>query len=165
MVTRSVSAREIATSALTMGITAGLRSMMPLAMLALRRDQAPGGARWENWPVLKSGLGRGILVAAGAGELVADKLPATPSRLMPLPLLGRMTLGGVAGAAIGSEAPEAEPVLVGTIFGIIGGALGSYAGYYIRQAVVKKTGLPDLVIALGEDALAVALAAYATKPG
>jgi uncharacterized membrane protein len=153
----------LATRALTIGMVAGLRSMTPLAILALRRDSSPASARWRDWPVLNSGKGRGGLIMSGLGETVGDKLPTAPSRLKPLPLTGRMVFGGVAGAAISSESKGTQPILIGALIGAFGGLLGSFAGYHIRHAIVSGTKLPDLIVALGEDAIAIALAAHATK--
>ncbi len=153
----------LATRALTIGVVAGLRSMTPLAILALRRDSTPSNARWRDWPVLNSGKGRGGLIVSGLGEVVGDKLPATPSRLKLLPLMGRMTFGGVAGAAIGSESNGTQPMLIGALIGAIGGLMGSFAGYHVRHAIVSGTKIPDLVVALGEDAIAIALTAHATR--
>lgn len=150
---------------LTIGVVTGLRSMTPFAMLALRQSQASGNARWAQWPVLRNGIGKGVFVAAGLGELVGDKLPNTPSRLAPLPLVGRMTIGAIAGAAIGSEGKGSQPIVRGAVLGAFGGLVGSFAGYHLRHAIVEKSGLPDLVVALGEDAIAISLAAEATMQG
>ncbi len=163
MTNKNMSSLPLATRALTIGVVVGLRSMTPLAILALRRDSSPASARWRDWPVLNSGKGRGGLIMTGLGETVGDKLPTAPSRLKPLPLTGRMVFGGVAGAAIGSESKGTQPMLIGALIGAIGGLLGSFAGYHIRHAIVSGTKLPDLVVALGEDAIAIALAAHATK--
>ena len=152
----------LALRALTIGVVAGLRSMTPLAMLAFRQPHAPRNARWAHWPILRNGLGRGVLIAGALGEFVGDKLPSTPSRLEPFPLTGRMALGAVAGAAIGSEGKGSQPIMLGAVLGAVGGLVGAFAGYHVRHAVVENTGLPDLVVALGEDAITIALAAQAT---
>ncbi|HWV36249.1 MAG TPA: DUF4126 family protein [Thermomicrobiales bacterium] len=149
--------------ALTLGIVAGLRSQMPMAALALRRGNAPASAGWREWPILRSKPGRIALVAAGAGETVGDKLPVTPSRLEPKALLGRIAFGGLAGAAIGSEARGTRPLLAAILLGAFGSVIGSFAGYHVRRKLGQWTGLPDPVVALGEDATAIALAAHATR--
>ncbi|HEU0163669.1 MAG TPA: hypothetical protein VFQ54_01420 [Thermomicrobiales bacterium] len=154
---------EIAKRAYTFGIVAGLRSLTPLALLAFRRNQAPDSAGWKNWPVLSSDRGRKILLAAAAGELIMDKLPNTPSRLKPLSLFGRVTLGSIAGAAIGSEAEGGGEVLPGAIAGAAGGLVGSFGGFLVRKVLTKVFRLPDKLVALSEDGVAIAAAAHVTR--
>jgi uncharacterized membrane protein len=154
---------ENAKRAYTFGIAAGLRSMTPLAMLAFRRNQAPDSAGWKNWPVLNSDRGRKILLLAAAGELVMDKLPNTPSRLKLVPLLGRITLGSIAGAAIGSEEDGGGEILPGAIAGAAGGLVGSFGGFLVRKVLTKVFRFPDKLVALTEDGVAIATAAHVTK--
>lgn len=139
------------------GFDAGLRSLTPLAILALRQPDAPRSAGWKRWYPMRHGWSRTMLAASGAGELVLDKLPQTPSRINPGPLAGRAVLGGVAGAAIASTRHGAGAYLVGIATGALGAIAGSYAGYHARNGIEEQTGLPDLVVGLGEDALAFAL--------
>lgn len=60
------------------GFDAGLRSQMPLAILALRQPDAPRIAGWARWYPMRHGWGRAALVAAGVGELarLAEMVPA-----------------------------------------------------------------------------------------
>lgn len=139
------------------GFDAGLRSLTPLAVLALRQPDAPRSAGWKRWYPMRHGWSRATLIASGASEMIADKLPVTPSRLDPGPLAARALLGGVAGAAIASTRHGAGAYLVGIATGALGAVAGSYAGYHARNGIEEQTGLPDLVVGLGEDALAFAL--------
>ena len=140
-----------------LGVLSGARSMTPLAMLALSRDRSSLDGAWKDWPVLRSPAGRLALVLAAAGELVADKLPMTPARTNPGPLLGRIGTGAIAGAAIATVAGR-DGWKGGVLLGAIGGAVGSYAGTWLR-AGGAATGLPDAVFALIEDAATIACAA------
>ena len=129
--------------AAVLGVTAGLRAMTPLAALALRgRVPGPPALRW-------------VLLAAAAGELVGDKLPMTPARTSPPALVGRLGSGAIAGALVAGPA--------GAAIGAVAAGLGSYAGQYGRAALGGKTGLPDPLIAVGEDKLAVGLAYLGTR--
>lgn len=145
------------------GFDAGLRSLMPLAILALRQPQAPRIAGWRRWYPMRHGWCRAALVTAGAGELVGDKLPMTPSRIEPGALAARATMGGIAGLAIASTRHGAPAYLVGLVVGALGAIAGSYAGYHARKAVVAQTGLPDPVVAAGEDAMAIVLGWATTR--
>jgi len=150
----------------TLGFVAGLRSMTPFALLsaASQRQGSPAGfAAMQPAPLglLRS---RGTLVVTGlaaAGELVGDKLPMVPSRLQTGPFIGRLVIGGLAGAAVGADA-RLNPI----VCGILGGgaaAAGSYAGASYRKAAAGATGVPDVVWALLEDATALGLGYTALK--
>lgn len=147
----------LVTRAALLGFDAGLRSMTPLAILALRQPDAPRIAGWKRWSPMRHGWSRAALVAAGLGEVVADKLPETPSRIKPGPLAGRAVMGGIAGLAIASTHHGAPAYLAGATIGAAGAITGSYAGYHVRKAIVEQTSLPDPVVALSEDAIAIAL--------
>jgi uncharacterized membrane protein len=134
----SATLRPLVEAAL-LGALSGSRSATPLAVLALHHDSAEARGSWQRWALFRSPVGRGVAVAAGAGELVGDKLPATPSRVGAGPLFGRATSGAV----------------VGAVAGALGALAGSWLFYVARKAVVEKTGLPDLVVALVEDAVAI----------
>ena len=60
-------------------------------------------------------------------------------------------MGGLAAHAI------VEPVAGGVIFGVVGALIGTYGGYRVRMYWAKSLGR-DLPAALGESALALALA-------
>jgi uncharacterized membrane protein len=139
------------------GVLAGARSMTPLATLAVLRDRRSLEGAWQEWPVLRSPAGRVALVLAAVGELVGDKLPMTPPRTKPFPLLGRIGTGAVAGAALGTLGGP-DGWRRGAVLGAVGGVVGSYAGLYLRRGGAA-TGLPDLVFALVEDAATIACAA------
>lgn len=155
--------RSILLRALIFGFATGLRSMTAGAVLAWHRGEAPRSAGWKNWPLLRSAWGRRALIAAGIGEVIGDKLPATPSRLEPAPLGGRIAFGALAGAALGTEGRGKVTIIRCAIAGGVGGAAGTYGGYHARKAVVEATGMPDPVVAVAEDAIAVTLATTAVR--
>jgi uncharacterized membrane protein len=86
-------------------------------------------------------------------ELVMDKLPSTPSRLRPAGLIGRTISGVLCGGCLayaGGQSP-----LLGAVAGIAGAIAGAFAGNRIRASLVKALKVPDFVIALLEDAVAI----------
>jgi uncharacterized membrane protein len=87
-------------------------------------------------------------------ELVVDKLPNTPARTAPVGLIARIVLGGASGLALATGAGIS--VSPAGVIGSIGAIAGAFGGYHIRRAVVLKTHLPDLVVAIAEDAIAIA---------
>jgi uncharacterized membrane protein len=144
--------------ALCLGITAGMRSQTPGAVLAWRQPDAPRTAGWRSWPILRNAWGRRGLMLAGAGELVGDKLPSTPNRTDPGALTGRLLFGALAGLAIGSEGNGRGALVTGGIAGMAGAAIGTFGGYRARKGLVDITGLPDPAVAVVEDLAAISLA-------
>ncbi len=94
-----------------------------------------------------------VLTALAIAELVIDKLPKTPSRKTSGPLIGRLVLGGLSGAAL-CVAANQSPAL-GAALGGLGGVAGTFLGYELRTRLVKALKVPDSVIALLEDVVAV----------
>jgi uncharacterized membrane protein len=93
-----------------------------------------------------------IMSALAIGELIADKLPKTPSRKAPPGFIARILTGGLSGAALGATSAS---WVVGLWAGVIGAVAGTLGGYELRVRLVKATGGKDLPIALLEDAIAI----------
>jgi uncharacterized membrane protein len=86
-------------------------------------------------------------------ELVTDQLPSTPARTKPAGLIPRILLGGLCGAAAASAGGQS--LALGAVLGAVGGIIGAFAGYEVRTRLVKALGVPDFVIAVVEDAVAI----------
>lgn len=141
-----------------LGVVAGMRSQLPLALLSLAAHQREANQR--NLPeILSSPKITALLLANAAGEIVVDKLPFTPSRLMPGSLIVRAGTGGLAGALL-ARGTGVKPVLGATV-GSLSALAGSFAGYYVRAGLVGATGLPDPVFAVIEDVTAIATGSHA----
>lgn len=148
--------------ALALGVVTGMRSQLAAALLAWRQTRGDLPEPVEG----PAGLFRrrpavGMLMLA-AGEIVADKLPRTPSRLDTGPFLGRLGLGATAGAGIAAAYDRSR--LAGGALGVAGAALGSWAGARYRAALAERSQVPDAVWAALEDATAIALGIAATRP-
>jgi uncharacterized membrane protein len=139
---------EVLLRAAVLGAATGLRSTVALAALVLRGGDGLPAA-------LRHPAARPVAVAASGGELVTDKLPGTGSRLAPLSLAGRVTCAGLAAAVLaraGRQAPV-PAVLVAAAAALAAAKVGHDA----RAALGRR--LPDPVVAVAEDALAIGLAA------
>jgi uncharacterized membrane protein len=86
-------------------------------------------------------------------EFVADQLPSTPSRTAPVGLSARVLMGGLCGATVGVAGGAS--IALGIVVGVLGALAGTYGGYYARTRSVKALGVPDVVIAVIEDIVAI----------
>jgi uncharacterized membrane protein len=138
--------------AFLIGLFAGLRSLTAPAItswaarLGWLKLQSP-----LSW--LASPLAVGFFTLLALAELVADKLPNTPSRTAPPGLIARILLGGFSAACVAMAGGQS--ILVGTLLGIVGALVGCFGGYQLRTGLVKALGTPDIVIALLEDVIAM----------
>jgi len=139
--------------AFLIGVIAGLRSMTAPAVVSW--GARLGWLHLEGTPLafLGSPITSYILSALALGELIADKLPTTPSRKTLAPFMGRIGTGALSGAAIGAASGG---LLGGLIAGALGGAFGTLGGYEFRSRLVKAIGGKDLPVAILEDVIAIA---------
>ncbi|MDI1463594.1 DUF4126 family protein [Catellatospora sp. KI3] len=152
---------------LALGVATGMRSQLGLAALAVAMRKGPRDVNTlVRKQVLASPVLKRTLLATAAGELVADKLPTTPSRLKRGPLLARLALGGVAGAVLGlAEEKSVLAAVTGAALGTMGAGIGAYGGYHLRAALDRHTNVPDKYWAVAEDITAIGLAAFAVAAG
>jgi len=143
-----------------LGVVTGLRSQLGLAALAW--SEPASGRETRALRLLRSTPGRGLTSAGAAAELVADKLPSTPSRLDPQNMAFRLLAGAGVGA-LAANSTDRRTVGVASAVGLAGAAVGTYAGAYYRKLLPARTRTPDLLWAVGEDAVAAGLAATAIK--
>ncbi|MEO8601233.1 MAG: DUF4126 family protein [bacterium] len=138
--------------ALLIGVFAGVRSLTAPAVTAwaIRLGWLPvgGGLAWLGG--LPSVI---ILTVLALGELIADKLPTTPSRTSPPGLIARAVMGALAGACVASAGGSAA--VAGAVLGLIGGIVGCFAGYAARTRLVRALGTPDFYVAILEDVVAI----------
>jgi len=143
-----------------LGVVTGLRSQLGLAALAW--SEPASGRETRALRLLRSTPGRGLTSVGAAAELVADKLPSTPSRLDPQNMAFRLLAGAGVGA-LAANSTDRRTVGVASAVGLAGAAAGTYAGAYYRKLLPARTRTPDLLWAVGEDAVAAGLAATAIK--
>ncbi len=138
--------------AFLIGVVAGLRAMTAPAVVSWAARL--GWLHVENTWLAFLGYAATpyILSVLAIGELIADKLPNTPSRKAPPGFIARIVTGAVSGAAVGATGGS---WMVGLVAGVIGALAGTFGGYEFRVRLVKATGGKDLPIALLEDAIAI----------
>jgi len=140
--------------ALLIGIVAGLRTMTAPAAVSwaaysgwLNLDKtalAFLSYAWTPW----------ILTLLALFELVADQLPTTPSRKVPMQFGARIVTGALSGAAI---AGASGSLLGGAIAGAVGAVIGTLGGAAGRTQLAATFG-HDRPAALIEDAIAIVAA-------
>lgn len=138
------------------GVATGLRSMTGVALLSRHLEGRP---MWQldsaGERALAAPAARLVLGAAAVGELVADKLPGTPSRLEPRSLVVRAVFGAVGGGVLMHR--SRKPALLGAVVGALSAVAGAAIGYHARRELVYR-GVPDAAVAVVEDLVAVAVA-------
>jgi uncharacterized membrane protein len=135
-----------------MGAIAGCRSTAaPAALSRAISDDRIEGLEDTPLAVLGSPGGSAVLRIMEIGEFLVDKLPVTPSRTSPLPLLGRTASGALVGAAL--FASEDRNPAVGGVLGAAAAVASAYAGERLRLQAAKTLGMPDPIVALLEDGL------------
>jgi uncharacterized membrane protein len=140
-----------------LGAATGLRSQMGMAAVLM----AAGESGRERLPerLRHNRALRSALIAA-VTELLADKLPRTGSRLRPGPLAARLVLAGYASRALAHA--EDRPAGPDVAMAVGAALVSAKVGYELRRLVGRH--LPDPLVGLGEDAVAIALAAVAVGP-
>ena len=146
--------------AFLIGLFAGLRALT-----------APAATAWAahlGWLKLQGVLALigstpsvAIFTILAVLELVADKLPKTPSRTSPPGLIARIVMGGLTGACV--AAGGGEGAVLGAVLGIVGGVVGCFGGFQARRRLVKSLRTPDIYVALIEDLVAIAGSLWAVS--
>jgi uncharacterized membrane protein len=143
------------------GALAGMRSLSAPAFLSHRLEEVAEEAHPAGRPLsagvrlLSSPFTSRLLRFLAAGEMAADKSRWIPRRVDPLPLAGRVLIGGAIGALLASRSHRARlgPLVVGGV----AAALSSYGLYHLRRLATRRLPLPDPVVGIVEDGVVMAL--------
>jgi uncharacterized membrane protein len=146
-----------------LGMMTGLRTMTPMAVLCWfayfgsNGGHLPVGGTWAFWAgKLVTAI---VFTVLAAGEYIGDKLPQTPNRTAPGPLVARLVFGGLVGA-IAATGVKGSP-LEGALLGVAGALVGAFLGYQVRKHLVQWSRRPDWNVAVLEDAFALLISLYA----
>jgi uncharacterized membrane protein len=135
-----------------MGAITGLRTMAaPAALSRAVSDGRIEGLEETPFPIFGSPKISMALRIMEIGEFIVDKLPVTPSRTSPPPLIGRAASGAFVGAVL--FASENRRTAVGGVLGAAAALASAYAGERLRVQAAERLGMPDPVVALLEDGL------------
>ncbi len=145
--------------AFQIGVIAGMRTLVAPALVSYKLAHAqPGRSIGPALPdsklhFLTSPTTANVLAVMAAGELIADKLPQTPSRIGQPQIWGRIGSGALSAAALTGADGNSAPI--GAVVGALGAVAGSFAFYQLRRWLTHEKDLPDLWVALAEDALTI----------
>ncbi|MEO8285494.1 MAG: DUF4126 domain-containing protein [Chloroflexota bacterium] len=147
--------------AAVLGVIAGMRSASAPAVISQRAATAPEGFKGTPFGWLSNAPIRPLFMLSAIGELIVDKLPFVGSRIAPGPLVVRAMSGAFVGSAAFAEADES--LAVGAVTGALGAIASSYAFYYTRRTIAQILHIPDLPVALAEDAATVGAGSWVLK--
>jgi uncharacterized membrane protein len=153
-----MSATYVLFLAFAIGIVSGMRSLTAPAVAAWAAKYGWLNLAGTRLAFMGSTAAVAIFTVLAIAELVADKLPSTPSRTAPVGLIARFLCGALAGSCVGVSAGQGP--LYGAMLGAVGGLAGAFAGYQWRTGLVRALKVPDLAIALLEDAIAIGAALF-----
>jgi uncharacterized membrane protein len=140
------------------GLIAGLRSLTAPAVVAWAAHRGWLNLHGTSLSFMGSTAAVAIFTILGVVELVADQLPSTPARTKLTGLTARILLGGLSGASIALAAGQSAAL--GACLGAAGGVVGAFVGYQLRTGLVRALKVPDFVIAVLEDLVAIAGALF-----
>jgi uncharacterized membrane protein len=140
--------------ALLMGVVAGLRTMTALAAASWAAGLGLLPLDGTFLAFLGSSITAWIFTMLAIGELIADQLPRTPSRKVPMQFGARLISGALCGAAIGLPG---DNLILGIVLGVVGAVIGTLGGYEVRRRLAGAFGR-DLPAALIEDVVAIGAA-------
>src|SRR5580698_8539077 len=120
---------SILISAFVLGAACGLRAVVGLAAVswAASTQQLPLGGTWLSF--LGFRFTPYITSLLAVGEIINDKLPKTPSRLVPPQFGARVVMGTLAGTAIGLSHGH---LVMGALAGLVGSVVGTLVGSKVR---------------------------------
>src|SRR5450631_1667131 len=140
------------------GFVAGLRTMTAPAVVAwaahlgwINLSGTPLAFMGSIWAVA-------IFTLGALGEFIADQLPSTPARTVPIQLGARIVMGLLTGACLGLAAGMS--LWLGAIVGAIGTIAGTFGGYHARVGLVRGLQVKDIAVAIPEDLVAIGLGLF-----
>lgn len=145
---------ETYAKAFGLGIVIGMRALMGPALLS-RKLARTVPVKQPTKPIhylAPPPVAIALEVLAGT-EILTDKLPGVPNRTVPFQFGGRIASGGTCGAFLSQV--EGGDIPVGVVAGSLGAVVGTLAFFNLRQWLHYDLGLPDPLVALAEDALAI----------
>lgn len=137
--------------AVGVGIIAGVRSLAAPALVSRRLRHEHASEQDALADFMSSSIVSGVIHAAAAAEIAADKTSLVPDRIAWPSLAWRAASGGLAGSVLASTTGHSR--LVGGLVAAAAAVGATYAAFYLRQALGERLHLPDRLLGAAEDSL------------
>src|SRR5260370_20696171 len=121
-----------------LGVVTGLRTMTQMLVLCwfAYKGNLPVDGTWAFWTErLATAI---VFTVLAAGEFIGDKLPRTPNRTDPGPLLARLVFGGLVGAIAATSLDGS--VVEGVFLGVAAGVLWARGGGFVWRRAAGPLG-------------------------
>ena len=142
----------------SIAIMAGSRSLVTPAVVAwaahlrwINLQDSPLSFMGTTWAV-------GIFTALALVEVILDKLPSTPARTSAVQLSARVVTGALTGACV--AVAGGVTLWLGALAGAVGAIAGAFGGYHLRASLGRALRVPDFLLAVTEDLVAIALGVF-----
>lgn len=136
------------------GAVAGMRCLSALAFTSRRISIATSSEiKNSRFSILTSSTVADGLAVAAVGEMICDKTSFIPNRIEAGPIIGRAISGAICGAAIFIE--DKKDPLLGAAIGVLAAIASAHIFFHLRRELTTKYNIPDISVALCEDALMV----------
>jgi uncharacterized membrane protein len=140
------------------GFVDGLRTMTAPAVVAWAAHLSWINLAGTPLAFMASIWAVGFFTLGALAEYVIDQLPSTPPRTGAQGLSARVATALLTGACLGvaTGIGPGKAALVA----VIGAFAGAFGGYHARTGLVRALRVPDIVIAIPEDLLAIGLGLF-----
>lgn len=146
-----------------LGVMTGMRNASGITTLSHHLTKNPSRhLEGTLFGLLQTPQFAALTKLGAVGELIGDKLPFTPARIGVFPLLMRLMVGAMVGAAVVKAAGESATN--GAVVGAASALVGAFVGYFVRKRAHETLHIPDLILAVVEDSVVVALGAAFVEP-
>ena len=144
-----------------LGMATGLRSTVPMATLCWFAwlGYLPVQGTWAAWTARIAAVA--LFTVLALAECAADKFSRMLDSTAPGPLTARLVFGGLVGS-IAATAMNGQG-LEGVLLGVVGAALGAFAGSMLRREMAERMCCAEWPFALAEDLIALLCAFFALR--
>ena len=140
--------------ALTIGAIAGMRAAYAPALVSHILNNRKS-KRLTHSPIkfVESDRFANTMKVFAIGELVGDKLPATPARTNTAGVAARCVSGGLSSVAFAKA--KGDNVAVAALLSTTAAVASTFLFYYLRKKLGEKTGIADPWIGALEDSIVI----------
>jgi len=102
-----------------------------------------------------------MLPLLAAGEMIGDKFPQAPSRLLVPVFIWRTLMGGICGGEVAKRGNGVRSI--GIVAGSLAAIAASYGGYALRMELTERRKFPGFPTAAAEDAITLLLVRFGIR--